>query len=211
MFNVLTNEEIVSLLRSTLQSLPAPRQVVFLDQRCEDCGEEGDRRLLSPFCHLEKCLRHPGRLQRVHPGGVELYHLSEEQVTLHPGHLKSPWYRDCLPNTTKRWSCCKVRPAVLQCPAVPCYFICDYRELRVRGAARGSTCAADRTRERKAVARGSPAVSDRPTSVQAALAVSSSSPAAAGEPRPRVARRPASSVAGGGASPPSTATGGNTG
>ena len=117
-FNVLTNEEIVSLLRSTLQSLSAPLQVVFLDQRCVDCGEEGDRRLLSPFCHLEKCLRHPGRLQRVHPGGVELYHLSEEQVSLHPGHLKSPWYRDCLPNTTKRWSCCKVRPAVLQCCSV---------------------------------------------------------------------------------------------
>ena len=117
-FNVLTNEEIVNLLRITLQSLPAPLQVVFLDQRCVDCGEQGDRRLLSPFCHLEKCLKHPGRLQRVHPGGVELYHLSEEQVTLHPGHLKSPWYRDCLPNTTKRWSCCKVRPAVLQCCSV---------------------------------------------------------------------------------------------
>ena len=111
-FNVLNNEEIVSLLRSALQSLPAPLQVVFLDQRCVDCGEEGDRRLLSPFCHLEKCLKHPGRLQRVHPGGVELYHLSEEKVSLHPGHLKSPWYRDCLPNTTKLWSCCKVRPAV---------------------------------------------------------------------------------------------------
>ena len=117
-FNVLNNEEIVSLLRSSLQSLPAPLQVVFLDQRCVDCGEEGDRRLLSPFCHLEKCLKHPGRLQRVHPGGVELYHLSEEQVTLHPGHLKSPWYRDCLPNTTKLWSCCKVRPAVLCSTAV---------------------------------------------------------------------------------------------
>ena len=111
-FNVLTNEEIVSLLRSTLQSLPAPLQVVFLDQRCVDCGEEGDRRLLSPFCHLEKCLRHPGRLQRVHPGGVELYHLSDEQVTLHPGHLAYPWYRGCLPNTRKIWSCCKVSPAV---------------------------------------------------------------------------------------------------
>ena len=112
----------MSLLRSTLQSLPAPLQVVFLDQRCVDCGEEGDRRLLSPFCHLEKCLRHPGRLQRVHPGGVELYHLSEEQVSLHPGHLKSPWYRDCLPNTTKIWSCCKVgQPcSILQCPAVSC-------------------------------------------------------------------------------------------
>ena len=64
-FNVLTNSEIVSLLRSSLQSLAAPLQVVFLDQRCVDCGEEGDRRLLSPFCHLEKCLKHPGRLQRV--------------------------------------------------------------------------------------------------------------------------------------------------
>ena len=106
-FNVLTDDEIVSLLRSNIESLPAPVQVVFLDQRCLDCGEEGDRRLLSLFCHLEKCLKHPGRLQRVHPGGVELYHLSEDQVTHHPGHLKSPWYRECLPNTTKVWSCCK--------------------------------------------------------------------------------------------------------
>ena len=107
-FNVLTDGEILTLLRSSLQSLPSPVQVVFLDQRCLDCGEEGDKRLLSPFCHLEKCLRHPGRLQRVHPGGVELYHLSEDQVVHHPGHLKSPWYRGCLPNTTRVWSCCKV-------------------------------------------------------------------------------------------------------
>ena len=34
-FNVMTDEEMVSLLRSTLQSLPAPQQVVFLDQRCQ--------------------------------------------------------------------------------------------------------------------------------------------------------------------------------
>ena len=32
----------------------------------------GPRRLLSQYCHLQRELRHPGRLQRVHPGGVEL-------------------------------------------------------------------------------------------------------------------------------------------
>ena len=56
---------------------------------------------------MEKCLRHPGRLQRIHPGGVELYHLTEDQVLHHPGRLKSPWYRECVPNTNRVWSCCK--------------------------------------------------------------------------------------------------------
>ena len=100
--------------------------------------------------------------------------------------------------------------STLQCPTLRCNLICDCRKVRVLWAAGPSTCAADRTRERKAAVRGSPAASDRQTSAQAAPAVSSSSAAAAGEPRPRVARRPASSAGGGGAVQLSTATGGNT-
>ena len=78
------------------------------------------------------------------------------------------------------------------------------------GAAGHSTCAADRTRERRDVARGSPAVSGPQTSVEAAPAVSWCSRAAGEVPSPRAVRRPASSVAGGGACLPSTATGENT-
>ena len=63
LFNVLTDPEIVSVLQSSLSLLPDPVQVVFRDQRCLDCGEAGDRRLLSQFCHLDKCRKHPGRLQ----------------------------------------------------------------------------------------------------------------------------------------------------
>ena len=67
-FNVLTDSEIVSLINDNLDSLPPPAQIVFRNQRCVNCGEVGDKRLLSPYCHLEKCWKHPGKLQRVHPG-----------------------------------------------------------------------------------------------------------------------------------------------
>ena len=108
MFNVLTDPEIVTVLQTSLSSLPASVQVVFRDQRCVDCGEAGDRRLLSQFCHLEKCRKHPGRLQRVHPGGVELYHTASDLTSLHPGHLRSPWYLCAVPGVARKWDCCKV-------------------------------------------------------------------------------------------------------
>ena len=109
MFNVLTDQEIVSTLRASLSSLPASVQVVFRDQRCGDCGETGDRRLLSQFCHLEKCRKHPGRLERIHPGGVELHHITSDMISQHPGKLKSPWYLACVPGVARKWDCCKVR------------------------------------------------------------------------------------------------------
>ena len=84
LFNVLTDTELTGQLRKTIESLPGPVQVyrrnmskvvitmvqvVFLDQKCLDCWEEGDRRLMSQYCHMQKCRKHPGKLQRVHPGG----------------------------------------------------------------------------------------------------------------------------------------------
>lgn len=104
-FNVLTDGEIVSLLQSSIACLPTPVQVVFRDQRCVDCGETGDKRLLSQFCHLDKCRKHPGRLQRVHPRGIELYHLSEDKISLHTGTLRSAWW---LCGDNGKWSCCQV-------------------------------------------------------------------------------------------------------
>ena len=108
LFNVLTDQEIVSVLQAALTSLPAPVRVVFRDQRCVDCGEAGDRRLLSQFCHLDKCRKHPGRLQRVHPGGVEMYHTASDLTSLHPGKLRSPWYLCGMPGVARKWDCCKV-------------------------------------------------------------------------------------------------------
>ena len=108
-FNVLTDAEIVSTIDEALTRLPAPVQVVFRDQKCVDCGETGDKRLLSQYCHLQKCLKHPGRLQRVHPGGVELYHLSSDMTSHHPGQLRAPWYLGCVTGAQRKWSCCKVK------------------------------------------------------------------------------------------------------
>jgi len=137
MFNVLTDEEIVGSISNTLASLPAPVQVVFRDQRCVDCGEEGDRRLLSPFCHLEKCLKHPGRLQRIHPGGVELYHLSSDQISIHPGHLQTPWYLACVSGPARKWSCCKQSELSEGCKAI---HVCCRKDVREEGCRKRYRC-----------------------------------------------------------------------
>ena len=55
-------------------------QVLFLDQKCLDCWEEGDRRLMSQYCHMQKCRKHPGKLQRIHPGG-------NNGLSLHIDHI----------------------------------------------------------------------------------------------------------------------------
>ena len=170
MFNVLTDPEIVTVLQNSLSSLPASVQVVFRDQRCVDCGEAGDRRLLSQYCHLEKCRKHPGRLQRVHPGGVELYHTASELISLHPGHLRSPWYLCAVPGVARKWDCCKV----IFDDIFHLSFIL-FRKVRRQRAADLSMFAAE---ERKVVRRDTPAARGRQTLAEAALAVNSFTAAA---------------------------------
>ena len=95
-----TNQKVVSV--TTDQS-----QVCIITSDKVDHGVH--RRLLSQYCHLQKCLKHPGRLQRIHPGGLELYHLTNDLVSQHPGQLRSPWYLGCVTSAARKWSCCKVR------------------------------------------------------------------------------------------------------
>jgi len=136
-FNVLTNSEIVTILKNTLDTLPSPVQVVFRDQKCVDCGEQGDRRLLSQYCHLQKCLKHPGRLQRIHPGGLELYHLTNDLVSQHPGQLRSPWYLGCVSSAARKWSCCKKSEMSDGCKRV---FVCCRKDMKDEGCRKRYRC-----------------------------------------------------------------------
>eukprot|EP00092_Neocalanus_flemingeri_P032227 GFUD01035027.1.p1 GENE.GFUD01035027.1~~GFUD01035027.1.p1 ORF type:complete len:416 (+),score=121.31 GFUD01035027.1:334-1581(+) len=142
LFNVLTDQEITELIKKSIQDLPPPVQVVFQDQKCLDCYEEGDKRLMSQYCHMQKCKKHPGKLKRIHPGGPELFHLSEDQTALHKGQLTSPWYQvGCVPGR-ERWSCCKKTAASLGCRQV---WVCCRKDLKDVGCRKRYSCCRKQT------------------------------------------------------------------
>ena len=44
--------------------------VVFANQKCLDCGTEGDVRLMPKYCHMEPIDRHSKNTVRYHPKGT---------------------------------------------------------------------------------------------------------------------------------------------
>ncbi|XP_059094666.1 uncharacterized protein LOC131889555 isoform X1 [Tigriopus californicus] len=68
---MLTNLEIRKELETAIEDLgPDPVQVVFANQRCEDCGQTGDPRLMDDRCHKERVLGHIGQLEQRFPKAV---------------------------------------------------------------------------------------------------------------------------------------------
>ena len=43
--------------------------MIFLNQKCKDCGVLGDARLMPKHCHMKSIQKHPGDLTRYHPKG----------------------------------------------------------------------------------------------------------------------------------------------
>lgn len=61
---MLTPEEIRAELELLFSKLPVPVPVVFANQKCLACGQEGDPRLMSDFCHRTKKKGHTGQLDQ---------------------------------------------------------------------------------------------------------------------------------------------------
>ena len=51
-------------LEAVLARLPAPMRVVFSQQMCLACGQEGDPRLMEDRCHRNKVRGHTGDLEQ---------------------------------------------------------------------------------------------------------------------------------------------------
>ena len=51
-------------LEAVLSRLPAPMRVVFSQQMCLACGQEGDPRLMEDRCHRNKVRGHTGDLEQ---------------------------------------------------------------------------------------------------------------------------------------------------
>lgn len=84
-FLVLDDQEIRSLVLGQVNRLSPPIQVVFHDHWCLDCGEVGDSRLMSAYCHMEAVCVHPGKVVQHHPGNIERYHWSNVVMKEHTG------------------------------------------------------------------------------------------------------------------------------
>jgi len=59
---MLTPDEIRSELEVLFSKLPIPVPVVFANQKCLSCGQEGDPRLMTDTCHRNKKKGHTGTL-----------------------------------------------------------------------------------------------------------------------------------------------------
>jgi len=110
-FLVLTESEVATLVISAINSLPETIRVIFNDQMCLDCGQRGDARLMSSYCHMEKMWEHPGRVATFHPGKLERYHDEASGVIYeHPGPLTRPCNLMatlfCCPTNADRYKCC---------------------------------------------------------------------------------------------------------
>lgn len=127
-FNVKTDDEVRLELCAALDNIDGPLQVVFRTSRCADCGERGDKRLLSKYCHMAPIWIHTGILEPTHPGNPEAYHTSSACQWKHkgrliklPGPLGGSRYACCGKRPEKsqgcrgRWPCCKMQPKEAGC------------------------------------------------------------------------------------------------
>jgi len=110
-YNIKTDPEVKQILQEKLMELKGAVQVVFKTKRCTACSARGDARLLSPFCHMEESMVHPGTIENHHPGGQEWFHPSSHHVIEHTGRLKKSWYSGLCCGTYRkpRFTCCRRR------------------------------------------------------------------------------------------------------
>lgn len=72
-FNVLTDDEVRESLEETIEEMGQPMQVIFRTKRCQDCGQVGDDRLMTKYCHMQSMFIHTGISEECHPGFTEPY------------------------------------------------------------------------------------------------------------------------------------------
>lgn len=79
LYHLMEEEEVRVELLSVLSLVGPPVELWFEEKACTACGQSGDPRLMSGFCHLSRGRRHPGRL--------ELFHPFAEPTREHPGKV----------------------------------------------------------------------------------------------------------------------------
>ena len=50
---LVTDEQVHEKLHELIEEIELPVQIVFRDYKCQNCGAEGDSRLLEEYCHME--------------------------------------------------------------------------------------------------------------------------------------------------------------
>jgi len=83
----LTDEEVYEHITREIESIEKPIKVIFEDAECENCGVQGDKRLLPDFCHMEQLFKHPEALNHYHPKELKSYHPLPTD-NYHPGVLR---------------------------------------------------------------------------------------------------------------------------
>ena len=73
-FNVLTDEEVKESINDAIENIGQNIKVIFRSKKCQDCGQIGDERLLSKYCHMQSTWIHTGISENCHPGFTEPYH-----------------------------------------------------------------------------------------------------------------------------------------
>ena len=73
-FNVLTDDEVRQSINDAIDNIDQTIQVIFRTKKCQDCGQVGDERLMTKFCHMQSTWIHTGISEFCHPGFTEPYH-----------------------------------------------------------------------------------------------------------------------------------------
>ena len=107
--NVMTEVEIRDILNNKIRHIQSPVRIIFSDSVCEDCGEEGDPRLMGEWCHMEAGLSHTEPAEPRHPGVVSRHHPTDRVCRVHPGEVgvtRCGRLCGCGPCSSPRYSCC---------------------------------------------------------------------------------------------------------
>ena len=151
--NVLTESEIRDIIYDKINSIARPVKIIFSDSVCIDCGEEGDVRLMSEFCHMEPIQVHTSEPSLCHPGKEVQYHPTDRICKIHPEDVCVGWCGrscGCGPCAKPRYSCCGrkettegCRQVLVCCRAVPAAVGCQNKYqccgMQVEVSARGCT------------------------------------------------------------------------
>ena len=119
--NVMTDVEIRDILNNKIRNIQAPVRIIFRESVCSDCGEEGDPRLMSEWCHMAPRLTHPGPPEPRHPGGLSRHHPTDRVCRVHPGEVgvgRCGRLCGCGPCSSPRYSCCGRRENTEGCRQV---------------------------------------------------------------------------------------------
>jgi hypothetical protein len=120
--NVLTTEEVKSLVGHHISKIPKEIPIIFNDYKCVDCGADGDERLMPAFCHMEKVAVHDGKIERKHLEGQERYHPVKNHTLIHKEKPKESvcvktmsCFGLCFCPNTKRYDCCGKETGEIGC------------------------------------------------------------------------------------------------